>query len=37
MGKLKTYGMFALGVLATLIVVRFVKPYLPAAIQGYLP
>lgn len=37
MGKLKTYGLFALGVIATLVVLRFVKPYLPAAVQGWLP
>lgn len=37
MSKLKTYGMFALGVIAVLLVVRIVKPMLPANVAAWLP
>jgi hypothetical protein len=37
MGMLKKYGVFALGVIAVILVVRFIKPYLPATVQGFLP
>ena len=37
MEKVKKYGMFALGVLIVLLLVRLIKPMLPAAVQGYLP
>jgi len=37
MDKVKKFGLFALGVVAVLLVIRFAKPYLPAAVQGFLP
>lgn len=37
MDKVKKYGMFALGVIAVLFVVRLVKPMLPEAVGKYLP
>jgi len=37
MDKIKKYGLFALGVVLVLLVVRIVKPMLPAGVQGWLP
>jgi len=37
MDKIKKYGLFALGVVAVLLVIRFAKPYMPQAVQGFLP
>lgn len=37
MDKIKKYGLFAIGVLAVIVVARMVKPMLPASVQGWIP